>query len=414
MIIVFYKEVSFDGRRFCRPYFISKEGKCVNPREKSLTFLLQRYILYLMKTNQTYDKKPNMGKAQKSAPKSTAKTTQGVGGKNSPKAAGKNAKSMGHGRVESRGKNNRTAYLSVHKVQRSDTLLEFLLKKCNTSRNNVKGLLARRQVLVNGSVVTQFDFALAKDDEVKIARDSVQGEEAGKTSAKANVKVAKAKKEEPAPKVTVLYEDDDLIAVDKPVGLLSVESDKETECAFAQVLKYMQSKDKSLRPFILHRIDKETSGVLLFAKNIKLHSMLRMHWNELVQTREYVAVCEGFFEKKEDTVISYLRENANNLMYSTQDPSGQKAITRYKVERESNAYSLVRVEIDTGRKNQIRVHMQSLGHPIIGDDKYGHTKNPLGRLGLHATCLTLIHPVTKELMTFRSSVPSSFRKLFAK
>jgi 23S rRNA pseudouridine1911/1915/1917 synthase len=190
------------------------------------------------------------------------------------------------------------------------------------------------------------------------------------------------------------------------------------------VLDYLQAKDKSLRPFILHRIDKETSGVLLFAKNIKLHSMLRMHWNELVQTREYVAVCEGIFEKKADTITSYLRENANNLVYSTQDPTGQKAVTNYKVEKEANGYSLVRVTIDTGRKNQIRVHMQSLGYPIVGDDKYGRltledgtksqVKNPLERLGLHATSLTIMHPITKELITFRSSVPAVFRKLFTK
>lgn len=322
-------------------------------------------------------------------------------------------KGGGQGRVETRGKNNRTPYLSTHKVQRSDELLEFLLKKLNTSRNNIKALLSRRQVLVNGCVVTQYNFALAKDDEVRIARESVKDADVEK---KQPVKTEKRSKAEslPLPKVTILYEDDDLIAVDKPVGLLSVESDKEKECAYAQVLRYLQEKDKSLRPFILHRIDKETSGVLLFAKNIKLHSMLRMNWNELVQTREYFALCEGAFEKKEDTVISYLRENANNLMYSTQDPSGQRAVTRYKVEKEGNGYSLLRVEIDTGRKNQIRVHMQLLGHPIVGDDKYGHTKNPLGRLGLHASCLSIIHPVTKELLTFRSSVPASFRKFFIK
>ena len=315
---------------------------------------------------------------------------------------------------ETRGKNNRSQYLSVYKAQRSDELLEFLLKKQNTSRNNVKALLSRRQVLVNGSVVTQYNFALAKDDEIKIARESVRENGSLKASpaTKTGIKVKAAAT--PAPKVAILYEDDDLIAVDKPAGLLSVESDKENECAFGQVLKYLQAKDKSLRPFILHRIDKETSGVLIFAKNIKLHSMLRMHWNELVQTREYFALCEGTFEKKEDTVISYLRENANNLMYSTQDPSGQKAVTRYKVEKEGNGYSLLRVEIDTGRKNQIRVHMQLLGHPIVGDDKYGHTKNPLGRLGLHASCLSIIHPVTKELLNFRSSVPVAFRKFFVK
>jgi RluA family pseudouridine synthase len=339
--------------------------------------------------------------------------TQKTYTKNTTKKTAEKGKPTRYGHTESRGKNNRTQYLSVHKVQRSDELLEFLLKKLNTSRNNVKALLSRRQVLVNGSVITQFNFALAKDDEVKIARESVREEEGGKRVA-AQVKRTKTDKSTPAPKVKVLYEDDDLIAVEKPEGLLSVESDKEKECAFAQVLQYLQSKDKSSRPFILHRIDKETSGVLLFAKNIKLHSMLRMQWNELVQTREYVAVCEGIFEKKEDTVISYLRENANNLVYSTQDPTGQKAITHYKVEKEGGGYSFVRVQIDTGRKNQIRVHMQLVGHPIVGDDKYGHTKNPLGRLGLHASCLTILHPITKELLTFRSSVPANFHKCFAK
>lgn len=333
-------------------------------------------------------------------------------GKNSQK----NVKGIGQVRNETRGKNNKTAFLSVHKVARSDELLEFLLKKLNTSRNNIKALLSRRQVMVNGSVVTQFNFALAKDDEVKIARESVREEQGAKASLKASQKPMRGKASQvvSTPKVTVIYEDDDLIAVDKPAGLLSVENDKESECAFGQVLQYLQGKDKALRPFILHRIDKETSGVLLFAKNIKLHSMLRMHWNELVQLREYVAVCEGNFEKKEDTVISYLRENANNLVYSTQDPAGQRAVTHYKVEKEGNGYTFARVQIDTGRKNQIRVHMQLIGHPIVGDDKYGHTKNPLSRLGLHASCLTLIHPVTKELMTFRASVPAAFRKLFEK
>ena len=327
-------------------------------------------------------------------------------------------KGAGQVRNETRGKNNKTAFLSVHKVARSDELLEFLLKKLNTSRNNVKSLLSRRQVLVNGSVVTQFNFALAKDDEVKIAREGIregQGADA-KVALKTPQKTVRGKgaQSQPVPKVTILYEDEDFIAVDKPVGLLSVESDKEQQCAFGQVLQYLQGKDKALRPFMLHRIDKETSGVLLFAKNIKVHSMLRMHWNDLVQTREYVAVCEGAFEKKEDTIVSYLRENANNLVYSTQDPTGQRAVTHYKVEKEGNGYTFVRVQIDTGRKNQIRVHMQLIGHPIVGDDKYGHTKNPLERLGLHASCLTLIHPITKELMTFRASVPAVFRKLFEK
>ena len=140
--------------------------------------------------------------------------------------------------------------------------------------------------------------------------------------------------------------------------------------------------------------------------------MLKMHWNECVTLREYYAVVEGAMENKEDTIVSYLKENKNNLMYSTQDITGQKAITHYSVIKESEQYSLLKVQIETGKKNQIRVHMQALGHPVVGDDKYGCTKNPLKRLGLHASKLTFIHPVSKEEMCISASVPAPFRALF--
>ena len=298
-------------------------------------------------------------------------------------------------------------YTATYKVNRSDLLLEFLLRKCNTSRNNVKSLLARRQVLVNGSVVTQFDFPLAKDDEVKLAKTSVRGTEVKRAPTRAPRKDGKQN----AP-IRIIYEDDDFIAIDKPAGLLSVESDKETECAFGYVLAYLSAKGKQARPFILHRIDKETSGVLVFAKNPKIHSMLKMRWSELVSTREYYAVAEGVFEKKEDTLVCYLKENKNNLTYCTQDITGQKAITKYAVVRENEKYSLLRVEIETGRKNQIRAQMENIGHPLVGDDKYGKPKNPLDRLGLHASKLVLTHPVTKELLTFTATMPPVFYSLF--
>ena len=291
-------------------------------------------------------------------------------------------------------------YTATYKVQRSDTLLEFLLRKCNTSRNNVKSLLVRKQVLVNGSVVTQYDFALAKDDEVKISKTPVQG---GQTLKRETIFKL------PFP---ILFENEEFLAVDKPAGLLSVESDKETESAYLYAAKYLRGKSKTARPFILHRIDKETSGVLIFAKNPKIHSMLKLHWNELVKTREYYAVAEGVFQTKADTIVSYLKENKNNLTYSTQDPTGQKAITHYEVVKENAQYSLLKVHIDTGRKNQIRVHLQTLGHPVIGDEKYGHTKDPIKRLGLHASKLEFIHPVTKETVSIQSSVPAAFRGLF--
>ena len=308
--------------------------------------------------------------------------------------------------------NGAPVYTAVYKVQRSDTLLEFLLRKCNTSRNNVKALLVRKQVLVNGSVVTQYDFPLAKDDEVKLSKKPVREGSASKSTER--------KTPRPRVQLKVIYEDDDFIAIDKPAGLLSVESDKETECAYGYLLQAMQEGGKNARPFVLHRIDKETSGVLVFAKNVKIHSMLKMRWNELVQTREYFAVAEGIFEQKSGTVTNYLKENVNNIVYSTNDPAGQKAVTHYEVVKENpqGLYSLVKVKIDTGRKNQIRVHLKDMEHPIVGDDKYGKkqdgtwVRNPLERLGLHASKLEFIHPVTRELIAINASLPPSFRTLF--
>ncbi len=319
---------------------------------------------------------------------------------------GKSPKKTGEERV-----NGAPVYTATYKVQRSDTLLEFLLKKCNTSRNNVKSLLVRKQVLVNGSVVTQYDFPLAKDDEVKLAHRPMKESPAAK---------AAPRTVRPRVQLKVIYEDEQFIAVDKPEGLLSVESDKDTECAYGYLLQSMQREGKNARPYVLHRIDKETSGTLVFAKDIKIHSMLRMKWNDLVQTREYFAIVEGILPEKSGTITSYLKENVNNLVYSTNDPSGQKAITHYEVvkENEKSGYSLLKVRIDTGRKNQIRVHLQSKGYPIIGDDKYGKkedgtwVKNPLQRLGLHASKLELIHPVNREVLTFNATLPPSFWTLF--
>lgn len=302
-------------------------------------------------------------------------------------------------------------YTATYLVNRSDFLLEFLLKKCKTSRNNVKALLARRQVLVNGSAVSQFDFPLAKDDEVKIAKSPVRGEtqKAKKPAVKRQGKALSAPK-----KINVIYEDERFLAIDKPEGLLSVESDKQTECAYGYALSYLAQQGKNARPFVLHRIDKETSGVLVFAKNIKIHSMIKMRWNELVSLREYYAVAEGVFAEKSGTLISYLKENKNNLTYVTNDPTGQKAVTHYEVVAENGEYSLLRVRIDTGRKNQIRVQMQAIQHPIVGDDKYGCNKNPLKRLGLHASKLEFLAPDTAEKLSFYAPPPPSFRALFGK
>lgn len=311
--------------------------------------------------------------------------------------------------------NGAPVYTAIYKVNRSDELMEFLLRKCGTSRNNVKSMLVRKQVLVNGSVVTQYNFPLAKDDEVKLSRKPVkEGEVARPQTAKGPQRFPSRSN------ITILFENEDFLVINKPSGLLSVESDKEKECAYQYAVRYLQALGKNVRPYILHRIDKETSGVLVFAKDIKVHSMLKMHWNEQVTLREYFAVVDGIFEEKEGTITSYLKENKNNIVYSTNDPSGQKAVTHYQVMAENREYSLLKVQIDSGRKNQIRVHMQSIGHPVVGDDKYGkkkdgtQVKNPLARLGLHASKLEFIHPATKELLSFNATMPPSFREFFGK
>ena len=278
----------------------------------------------------------------------------------------------------------------------------------NTSRNNVKNLLSHHMVLVNGSPVSQYNLMLAKDDEVKITKKPQLNMPRVKND-------SKNKKDKPKRVyLDIIYEDDDFIAINKPNGLLSVESDKERECAFSYVLEYMQENDPKSRPFVLHRIDKETSGVLVFAKNVKIHSMLKLNWNEYIKTREYFAMVEGTLKEKEGRITSYLKENQNNLVYSTQDPSGALAVTDYKVKKENGQYSLLSVLIYTGRKNQIRVHMHDIGNPIVGDDKYGCTKNPLKRLGLHASRLEFLHPITKELISIKAPVPNIFYGPFEK
>lgn len=283
------------------------------------------------------------------------------------------------------------------KVSKSEELLVFLLNNYSSlSRNNIKKLLSNQQVLVNGASVRQFNFVLAKGDIVSISPYKVK---------KDGKRVSKLK---------ILYEDDELIAINKPAGLLSIASDKEKEeTAYRIMMDYVQEADKKNRVFVVHRLDKETSGVLIFSKSEELKEALQDKWNDLVKLREYIAICEGHFDKKEGTKISYLLPTKTNLMFSSHKPKdGQKAITHYQVIEESENYSLLKVRIDTGRKNQIRVHMKDLGHNVVGDDKYGSTLNPINRLGLHARVLEFDHPLKDKHFKFIADTPKEFLDLF--
>ncbi|MDY2575278.1 MAG: RluA family pseudouridine synthase [Bacilli bacterium] len=283
------------------------------------------------------------------------------------------------------------------KVNKSEELLVFLLNNFpSLSRNNLKKLLSNQQVLVNGAAVRQFNFLLAKDDIVSLSPYKVR---------KDGKRVSKLK---------ILYEDDELIAINKPAGLLSIATDKEKEeTAYRLMMDYVQEANKKNRVFVVHRLDKETSGVLIFSKSEELKNALQDKWNDLVKLREYIAICEGKFDKKEGTRISYLLPTKTNLMFSSHKPNdGQKAITHYQVINENDTCSLLKVKIDTGRKNQIRVHMKDLGHNVVGDDKYGSNLNPINRLGLHARVLEFDHPLKNKHFKFIAETPKEFLDFF--
>lgn len=280
-------------------------------------------------------------------------------------------------------------------VNKDTELLQFLLETLkDQSRNSVKSLLSNHRVSVDGAPITQFNFKLYKGDTVIISKTPIH------KKTRSNL--------------PIIYENDEMIVINKPSGLLSIASDKEKgSTAYRMLTDYVQQKDKHNRIFVVHRLDEDTSGVLMVAKNAKLQQALQDNWNDLVSKRGYYAIVEGKMEQKSGTVKSYLKKNAQNMMYSSKkEGDGQFSVTHYKVIEETDKYSLLDVHIDSGRKNQIRVHLGDLGHHVIGDDKYGNPSNPIKRLGLHAYELELRHPLTNKLMKFTAPVPKEFNILF--
>ena len=295
------------------------------------------------------------------------------------------------------------ANIKEYNVNKEIELFEFLLTTLSKeSRNNVKAILSKKCVAVNGLVCSQYNYKLYRGDVVMVSPKPIIG-----------LEKMKKQKETVKKHLDIIYEDDDFIAINKPSGLLSVESDKEkVDTAYKQVLEYLQSQNKTARCFQVHRIDKNTSGVLLFTKDYKLNEVLKKEWNKLVSLREYIAVVDGTLDEKSGSIKSYLMKAETNLMYTSKSKKGELAITHYKVMKENDKYSLLLVNIDSGKKNQIRVAMNDMGHPIIGDDKYGSPTNPINRLGLHASKLVLKNPKNDKIYEFKAGIPKDFDKLF--
>ena len=273
-------------------------------------------------------------------------------------------------------------------VKENEILIEFLKKMfSNLSKNSVKSLLHNEKVFVNGNMTTKYNYELNIGDVVEIRE-----------------KVAK--------NIDIIYEDKDIIVINKPSGLLTVATEKEkNKTAYHLVMEYLKKKNKNNRIFIIHRLDKDTSGIIMFAKNERAKHLYQDNWNDIVKERCYYAVIDGKMENKEGMIKSYLKENGN-MVYSVKDRSGKLAITEYKVLKERKNISLLDINLKTGRKNQIRVHMKENKTPILGDLKYGEKSKLINRLALHAYKLELINPVTKKLLTFEINMPNEFKMLF--
>ena len=273
-------------------------------------------------------------------------------------------------------------------VKENEILIEFLKKMfSNLSKNSVKSLLHNEKLFVNGNMTTKYNYELNVGDIVEIRE-----------------KVAK--------NIDIIYEDKDIIVINKPSGLLTVATEKEkNKTAYHLVMEYLKKKNKNNRIFIIHRLDKDTSGIIMFAKNERAKHLYQDNWNDIVKKRCYYAVIDGKMENKEGTIKSYLKENGN-MVYSVKDRSGKLAITEYKVLKERKNISLLDINLKTGRKNQIRVHMKENKTSILGDLKYGEKSKLINRLALHAYKLELVNPVTKKLLTFEINMPNEFKTLF--
>ena len=280
-------------------------------------------------------------------------------------------------------------------VEEKMILIDYLRKTfTKLSKNNIKSLLTKEMVLVNDSVQTRYDFELSKGDKVVIRETKIKG--------------TKFKKD-----INIIYEDEDIIAINKPSGLLTIANNKEKELTLYHfVMEYLKKKDKHNKVFIIHRLDKETSGIVIFAKNQKAKNLFQNNWDKNIKGRYYYAIVEGKLKEKEGTFKSYLTENSEYMVYSTNNKKeGKLAITNYKVIKENNNYSLLDINLLTGRKNQIRVHLKENGNIIVGDKKYGSNNNSINRMALHAYKLELIDPRNNKILKLKIEMPTSFKKI---
>ena len=280
-------------------------------------------------------------------------------------------------------------------VSQPAPLLEWLLANVpKLSKNKIKATLQGRGIKVDGKIVTQFDFPLQPG--MKVALSKTKRNDTFKSRY-----------------VKLVYEDQYIVVIEKKVGVLSMPAGHSTLNVKAILDNYFRLSGQKCNAHVVHRLDRDTSGLMIYAKDMDTEQTLEHNWHLIVYDRRYVAVLSGEMENDGGTVANWLKDNRNYVTYSSPvDNGGKYAVTHYHTLRRTTNHSLVEFKLETGRKNQIRVHCADIGHPVCGDNKYGNGDNPIGRLCLHAYLLCFYHPVTHQSMQFESDIPSDFLKLF--
>lgn len=281
-------------------------------------------------------------------------------------------------------------------VQDDAPLLEWLLENVKQSKSKTKATLQNRGIKVNNRTVTQFDFALHKGDKVSVS-----------TSKKNDQFQSKY--------VKLVYEDRYLVVVEKSHGILSMGVGQSSLNVKTILDDYFKRSRQKCTAHVVHRLDRETSGLLIYAKDMETRQQLEHEWHHSVYDRRYIAVLSGRIEEEGGTVANWLKENKLYVTYSSPvDNGGKYAVTHFHVLRTTDTHSLVEFKLETGRKNQIRVHAADINHPVCGDTKYGNGDDPLKRLCLHAYILCFYHPVTHQPMEFSTQIPIGFKRIFGK
>lgn len=273
-------------------------------------------------------------------------------------------------------------------------LLEWLLLNLKESKSKVKAILKGRGIMVNGKKVTQYDYQLKPGDKIAVSKSKRNDTFHNRF-------------------VKLVYEDRHLVVIEKAVGILSMAAGHSSLNVKSVLDDYFKTTRQKCTAHVVHRLDRDTSGLMIYAKDKETELLLERDWHNIVYDRRYVAVVSGEMEDNEGTISNWLKDNKAYITFSSPvDNGGKWAVTHFHVLNRSINHSLVEYRLETGRKNQIRVHSADMGHPVCGDIKYGNGDDPIHRLCLHAYVLCFYHPITHERMEFETPIPVAFRKLF--